>query len=36
MPMYIVRKGYNAIGVGRGAMSKMWTGWVSGVGEWSG
>ena len=27
MPIYIVRKGYNAIGVGRGAMSKMWTGW---------
>ena len=26
MPIYIVRKGYNAIGVGRGAMSKMWTG----------
>ena len=25
--IYIARKGYNAIGVGRGAMSKMWTGW---------
>ena len=24
----IVRKGYNAIGVGRGAMSKMLTGWM--------
>ena len=32
MPIYIVRKGYNAIGVGRGAMSKMWTGWVMGDG----
>ena len=31
MPIYIARKGYNDIGVGRGAMSKMWTGvdgWV--------
>ena len=30
MPIYIVRKGYNAIGVGRGAMSKMLTGWMDG------
>ena len=28
MPIYIARKGYNDIGVGRGAMSKMLTGWM--------